>query len=271
MRSTVKFALAVGLLVLVCGLFSQGALAVDFGLYKIYFLGANYDEEANATTFSYKVMAAVNYGFDEWTIELNPECFGPGHVLEASEPYVYVGPDSITHIYGLTFTTPYAPGETRIVWFKMPGNLEVTYVKVDVRLGCTHWTKEIGGPDCPGQPGPPPPPPSGDGKSPGYWKNELAIYLDYKGGKQKEPDVADYAAQYGYTAEEAYNILNYGGNVMVAKLHRQVLAAKLSTAASYLSGYDTMIQQGQYMVAHPMEFTPEELENAKNDFEALHD
>jgi hypothetical protein len=261
----------VGLLVLVCGLFSQGALAVDFGLYKIYFLGANYDEDANVTTFSYKVMAAVNYGFDEWTIELNPECFGPGHVLEASEPYVYVGPDSITHIYGLTFTTPYAPGETRIVWFKMPGNLEVTYVKVDVRLGCTHWTKEIGGPDCPGQPGPPPPPPSGDGRSPGYWKNELAIYLDYKGGKQKEPDVADYAGQYGYTAEEAYNILNYGGNVMVAKLHRQVLAAKLSTAAGYLSGYDAMIQQGQYMVAHPMEFTPEELENAKDDFEALHD
>jgi hypothetical protein len=270
MKMMLKSALSVGLLVLMCSFLSQSALAVDFGLYKINFLGANYDEDANATTFSYEVKAAVNYGFDDWTIELNPECFGPSHVLEASEPYVYVGPDSITHIYGLTFTTPYVPGQTRIVWFTMPGNLEVTFVKVDVRLGCTHWTKEIGGPECPGQPGPPPPP-SGEGKSPGYWKNELAIYLDYKGGKQKEPDVASYADQYGYTAEEAYNILNYGGNAMLAKLHRQVVAAKLSTAAGYLSGYDAMIEQGQYMVAHPMEFTPDELEDAKDDFEALHD
>jgi hypothetical protein len=275
MKTMMKHVFSATLLVVVCGMFMglmpTAALGVDFGLYKIFFLGANYDEDTDATTFSYEVRAAVNYGFDDWTIELNPECFGPGDVSNASEPYVYVGPDPITGIYGLTFTTPYAPGETRIVWFEIPGNLAVVPVKVDVRLGCTHWTKEIGGPDCPGQPGPPPPPPSGEGKSPGYWKNELARYLGYKQGKMKEPDVAAYAAGYGYTAQEAYNILNYGGNIMLAKLHRQVVAAKLSTAAGYLSGYDAMIEQGQYMVAHPMEFTPDELENAKDEFEALHD
>lgn len=274
MRGRAMGILPQALLLLVCGLFiglnSSEVPAVDFGLYKINFLGATYDEGTNSTSFSYQVMAAVNYGFDDWTIELKPECFGPGHVLNASEVYTYVGPDPITGIYGITFTTAYAPGETRIVWFEMPGNLAVTSVKVDVREGCTRWTKEIGGPDCPGQPGPPQPP-SGEGKSPGYWKNELARYLGYKGGKLKETDVATYAGQYGYTPQSAYDILNYGGNDMVIKLHRQVVAAKLSTAAGYLSGYDAMLEQGQYMVAHPGEFTELELENTKNDFEALHD
>lgn len=358
MKTTAKHALSATLLVVVCGLFvgwmPSAALGVDFGLYKIFFLGATYDEDMDATTFSYEVRAAVNYGLDDWTIELNPECFGPGDVSDASEPYVYVGPDPITGIYGLTFTTPYAPGEVRTVWFKMPGNLSTTAVKVDVRYDCTHWTKEIDGPECPGAGCTPaqcsvtpdrdsvcvgtnviftasaagtPPftycwqkepytdpcisnsdqltifdvtfadegtyrvtvtnecgedicyvelivdecPMAGEGKSPGYWGTQLAKYLGYKRGKLLEPNIESYAAQYGYTAQSAYDIMYYDGNDMVDKLHRQLLAAKLSTAAGYLSGYDAMIEQGQYMVAHPEEFTEQELEDAKDEFEALHD
>ena len=359
MKAMMKHVFSATLLVVVCGLLMglmpSAALGVDFGLYKIFFLGATYDEGTDATTFSYEVRAAVNYGFDDWTIELNPECFGPGDVSDASEPYVYAGPDPITGIYGLTFTTPYSPGETRTVWFRMPGNLSTTAVKVDVRYDCTHWTKEIDGPECPGigctpaqcdvtpdrdsvcvranvtftadATGTPPftycwqkepytdpcisatseltiygvtlddegtyrvmvtnecgedicyvelivdeCPPTGEGKSPGYWKNELARYLGLKGGKLKEPDIAGYAAQYGYTPEEAHAIMLAGeGGTMVEKLHRQLLAAKLSTAAGYLSGVDALLEEGQYMVAHPEEFTEQELEDAKDQFEALHD
>ncbi len=275
MKAISKYAFTVLPLVLASviafvGLGSSNALGVDFGLYKINFLGATYDEGTDATTFSYQVMAAVNYGFDDWTIELNPDCFGAGDVLEASEPYEYGGPDPITNIYGIKFTTPYAPGETRTVWFRLPGNLSTTAVKVDVRWTCSHWTEEIEGPECGGQPTPPPP--EGEGKSPGYWGNQLAIYLGYKNGKLKEPNVESYAAQYGYTAEEAYAIMLSGkGGAPVEKLHRQLMAAKLSAAAGYLTGVDASLEEGQYMVAHPEEFTEQEILDAKDLFESLHD
>ena len=274
MKRITKHAFIMPLLILALSLFigfgASDALGVDFGLYTINFLGATYDPGSDATTFTYQVMAAVNYGFDDWTIELNPDCFGSGDVLEASEPYIYVGPDPMTGIYGIKFTTPYAAGETRTVWFRLPGNLSITAVKVDLRYTCTHWTKEIEGPECGGQPGPPPP--EGEGMSPGYWGNQLAIYLGYKNGKLKEPNVESYAAQYGYTAEEAYAIMLSGkGGTPVEKLHRQLLAAKLSTAAGYLLNMAELLEWGQYMVAHPAEFTFQELEDAKDLFESLHD
>ena len=267
--SAVLLVLASGIIVI--GLGSSDALGVEFGLYQINFLGATYDEGTDATRFTYQVMAAVNYEFDDWTLELNPDCFGSGNILDASEPYEYVGPDPITGIYGIKFTTPYAPGETRTVWFSLAGDLSTTVVKVDLRYTCTHWTKEIEGPECGGQPGPPPPPPSGEGKSPGYWKNQLARYLGYQRGKLNEPNVGSYAAQYGYTPESAYQILDYGGSDLVAKLHRQVLAAKLSTAAGYLSNMEELLERGQYMVAHPEEFTDQEIQDEKDFFESLHD
>jgi len=273
MKRIPKYALFVALSVLtsgmVIGLGSSDALGVDFGLHQINFLGAAYDPGKDATTFTYQVIAALNYPFDDWTLELNPECFGAGDILDASEPYQYVGPDTATGVYGIKFTTPYAAGETRTVWFRLPGNLSTTVVKVVLRDGCTYWEKEIEGPDCPGQPGPQPP--DGEGKSPGYWGNQLAIYLDLKGGKLKEPDVATYAGQYTYTAEEAYDIMNYGGDDPVQKLHRQLLAAKLSTAAGYLWNMGTLLDDGQYMVAHPEEFTEQQILDAKNFFESLHD
>ena len=273
MKRITKHTLIMPLLILASGLFisfgTSDALSVEFGLYQINFLGATYDEGTNATTFTYQVMAAVNYGFDDWTLELNPECFGSGNILDASEPYEYVGPDSVTGIYGIKFTTPYVPGETRTVWFSLAGDLSTTMVKVDLRYTCTHWTKEIEGPECGGQPGPPPP--SGEGMSPGYWKNQLAIFLGNKGGKLKEPDVESYALQHGYTAEEAYAILSVKKGSPVQQLHKQLLAAKLSTAAGYLSDMDELLEWGQYMVAYPGEFTDQEIEDAKDLFESLHD
>ncbi|MFH1335313.1 MAG: hypothetical protein ABII96_02255 [Candidatus Zixiibacteriota bacterium] len=258
----------------VLGLVPSYALGVDFGLYQINFLGATYDPGANATMFTYQGIAAVNYGFDDWQLELNPTCFGAGDILDASEPYLYVGPDPMTGIYGIKFTAPYGPGETRIVWFRFRGNLTTILVRVALRWDCTYWSGDIPGPQCGGQPGPPPPPPpppSGQGKSPGYWKNNLAVYLGLKNGNLNEPNVAAYAAQYGYTPQAAYQILDYGGTDMVVKLHRQVLAAKLSTAAGYLTNATDFLEWGQYMVAHPGEFTPEEIEDAKDLFESLHD
>ncbi len=249
---------------------APGAQAVGFGLYQIDFLNSSYDGGADVTTFTYRVTAAVDYGFDAWTVELKPECFGPGNVVGAGEPYQYVGPDPATHIYGIQFTTPYAPGETRNVWFSVAGNSAVTLIRVDVVEGCSHWTKEMSGPDCPGIVTPPPPP-SGTGKSPGYWKNNLAVYLGLKNGKLNEPYVANYAAQYGYTAQSAYEILSYGGDDMLLKLHKQLLSAELSTAAGYLSGADQLLLWGQYVVAHPGEFTAQEIEDAKDLFESLHD
>jgi hypothetical protein len=264
--------LGLALVIMLVGMSGSDALGVDFGLYQVDFLGAAYDAGANATTFTYRVAAAIDYGFDDWTVELKPECFGTGVVLDAGEPYLYAWPAPATGIYGITFTTPYAPSEIRTVWFRLAGNLASTQIRVDIREGCSHWTKEMNGPDCPGQPTPPlPPPPSGQGKSPGYWKNQLGRFLGYDNGNLKEPDVGGYAAQYGYTAQAAYDILNYGGDDMVAKLHRQVVAAKLSTAAGYLSGVDELLEEGQYMVVHPGEFTFQQLEDAKDLFESLHD
>jgi hypothetical protein len=340
---------------MIVGLGSSEAVAVNFGLYQINFLGATYDSGTVATTFTYQVIAAVDYGIDDWTVELTPDCFGPGDIIDASEAWVYAGPDTATGIYGITFTTPYAPGETRTVWFRLPGDLSTTLVRVDVEYTCSHWTKEMEGPECGGQPGPCTPPecdvtpdrdsvcvgsdvtftadatgtppltycwqkepyadpcisatnqltiygatsadegtyrvmvtnecgedicyvqlivdecPGGEGKSPGYWGNQLAIYLGLKNGKLKEPDVASYAAQYGYTAQSAYDIMNYGGDDPVAKLHRQLMAAKLSTAAGYLTDMAELLEWGQYMVANPWEFTEQEILDAKDLFEALHD
>jgi hypothetical protein len=34
---------------------------------------------------------------------------------------------------------------------------------------------------------------------------------------------------------------------------------------------DELLEEGQYMVAHPEEFTEQELEDAKDLFESLHD
>jgi hypothetical protein len=273
MRGMTKYALSVALCVAVCGLFlaldSSDALAVDFGLHKIDFMGATYDEGTNTTKFTYRVTAAVNYGFDHWTIELKPECFGPGDVLQANEPYMYVGPDPNTGIYGLTFTTPYLPNETRMVWFTMPGNLTTTLIKISVKEGCTYWNKEIPGPECGGDPGPEPP--DGEGKSPGYWGTQLAVYLGLKNGKLKEPNVAAYAAQYGYTAQQAYDIMAYGGDDALAKMHRQLVAAMLSVAAGYLSNVDGIIADALDILNNPGMYTEAEILAMKDLLESLHD
>jgi hypothetical protein len=447
-KHTVMMPLFILALAWFTGFGASPAFAVNFGGHSINFLGAAYDPGADATTFTYQVNAAsdpdttVRILF--WILELDPECFGAGDIIDASESYQYVGPDPATGVYGIKFDQPYAPGESRTVWFRLPGDLSVTVVQIIVRTGCSTWRKEIEGPECDGEPTPPTPPqcdvtpdrtvcvgfdatftdnttggtppytycwqkesyidscisttdeltisgatladagtyrmivtdslgyadtcyaelmvypapecdvtpdrdsvcvgsdvtftdnttggtppytycwqkhpytdpcisttsqltisgvtfadegtyrvivtdafdcadtcyaqlivdecpPDGEGKSPGYWGTQLAKYLGYKKGKLLEPNVESYAAQYGYTAEEAYNIMNYGGDDMVAKLHRQLLAAKLSTAAGYLSGVDELLEEGQYMVAHPEEFTEQELEDAKDLFESLHD
>jgi len=428
-------------LALFIGLGASDALSVSFGGHEINFLGATYDPGANATTFTYRAIAATNWGFDFWILALNPECFGAGDIMDASESFEYTVDDQIIPpILGIKFTQPYGPGESRDVSFRLSGDLSTALVRVVLReAGCTYHEREIEGPECgPGQPpqcdvtpdravcvgsdatfmdnttggtppytycwqkefytdpcisttnqltisdatladagtyrlivtdaldyadtcyaelivypapecdvtppsqevpvgsdatftdnttgGTPPytwcwqkepytdpcisttnqltifgvtladagtyrvivtdaydcadtcyavlrvPPPTGEGKSPGYWGNQLAIYLGYKNGKLKEPDVASYAAQYGYTAEQAYDIMLTGeGGTPVEKLHRQLVAAKLSTAAGYLSGMDELLEWGQYIVAHPGEFTEQEILDAKNFFESLHD
>ena len=539
MKKITKRTLMMPLLILTLAWFigfgASDALGVGFGGHEINFLGATYDPGADATTFTYRVTAAstpdtlVKILF--WILELDPECFGAGDIIDASESYEYVGPDPATGVYGIKFDQPYAPGESRTVSFRLPGDLSTNVVQIVVRTGCSYWRKEIPGPKCGGAPTPPVPPqcdvtpdlavcvgsdatftdnttagtppytycwqkepytdpcisttdqlsisgatlddagtyrmivtdalgyadtcyaefmvypapecdvmpdrdsvcvgsdvtftdnttggtppytycwqkepytdpcisttdqltifgatlddagtyrmivtdalgyadtcyaefmvypapecdvmpdrdsvcvgsdvtftdnttggtppytycwqkepytdpcisstdqltisdvtfadegtyrvivtdaldcadtcyaqlivdecpPAGEGKSPGYWKTQLAKYLGYKKGKLLEPNVESYAAQYGYTAEEAHSILDYGGTDMVIKLHRQVVAAKLSTAAGYLSGVDQLLEEGQYMVAHPEEFTEQELEDAKDLFESLHD
>jgi hypothetical protein len=348
-------ALVVAAAVMVLGWGCPEALGVYFGLHQVDFLGASYDAGTNSTTFSYRVTAAAGYPIDSWTVELDPECFGEGDILDASEAWVYVGPDPFTQIYGIQFTTPYAPGESRDVWFRLAGNVIVGFVRIDVRQDCSHWVKEMQGPECDGvtctpaecdvapdrdsvvvgsdvtftatatgtapftycwqkEPYTDPcisvtnqltlnyvtmadagtyrvlvtnecgedtcyvvlvvyePPPEGEGQSPGYWGNQLAIYLGLKNGKLKEPDVGDYCAEHGYTAEQAYAIFSIGeGGTSVEKLHRQLLAAKLSAAAGYLTNVDELLEWGQYMVAHPEEFTEQEILDAKDLFESLHD
>jgi hypothetical protein len=402
---------------IILGLSSSTALAVDFGPHDIIFMGAVYDAGTNTTKFTYQVSATTSYGFDSWFLALDPDCFGPGDVVDASEPWEYVENYLGSEMKGIKFIQPYAPDEARIVWFKVKGNVMVYKIRVVLSAGCTNWFEEIDGPHCVGVPEPecsvdppsaaicdgssqqfcvivsggippftyswsngavtqcitvsaagtysitvsddegnvctceatltvdpnpncsvdppsaeieegfsqqfcvvpsggtPPftylwstgettecitvgavgtysvtvtdandcegicqatltmkPPSDGEGRSPGYWKNELAIYLGLKKGKQKEPDVASYAAQHGYTAQEAYNIMLAGeGGTPVEKLHRQLLAAKLSAEAGYLTDVDEYLEEGQYMVAHPEEFTEEEILDAKDFFESLHD
>ncbi len=395
------------------------ARAVDFGLYKINFLGATYDAGTNSTKFTYQATAAVNYGFDCWFLELNPDCFGPGEVVDASEPWEYVDNYLGSGMAGIKFTQPYAPGESRIVWFSIKGNVIVDLVRVVLSWGCTNWFKEIDGPECGGGPVEPPPdcsvdppsgavcegssqqfcvivtgglppftyswsngagtqcitvseagtysitvtddndsvctseatltlypvpecsvdppsaeidegssqefcviptggtppytylwsngattqcitvseagtysvtvtdyldcvgtceatltvrPPVGQGKSPGYWGNQLAIYLGLKNGKLQEPNVAAYAAEHGYTPQQAYDVVLAGeGGTELEKMHRQLVAAKLSSSAGYLTGVDELLEQGQYMVAHPGEFTEQEIQDFKDMLESLHD
>ena len=400
----------------ILGLSSSAALAVDFGPHDIIFMGAVYDAGTNTTKFTYQVAAATNYGFDSWFLALNPDCFGPGDVVDASEPWEYVENYLGSEMKGIKFTQPYAPDEARIVWFKVKGYVMVYKIRVVLSAGCTNWFEEIDGPECVGVPEPEcsvdppsaaicdgssqqfcvivsggippftyswsngattqcitvsaagtysitvtddegnvctceatltvvpgpncsvdppsaeidegfsqqfcvvpsggtPPytylwstgattecitvsiagtysvtvtdandcvgicqatltvkPPVGEGKSPGYWGNQLAIYLGLKNGKLKEPDVADYAAQHGYTAQQAYDVILAGeGGTHLEQMHRQLVAAKLSSSAGYLTGVDEILAQGQYMVAHPGEFTEKEIEDFKDLLESLHD
>ncbi len=111
----------------------------------------------------------------------------------------------------------------------------------------------------------------GLGKSPGYWGNQLAIYLGLKNGKLKEPNVAAYAAEHGYTAQEAYDIMAIGeGGTALEKMHRQLVAAKLSASAGYITGVDELLELGQDMVANPGDYTEEEILDLKDVLEALH-
>jgi len=458
---------------IIIGLNPSTAFCETFGLHQINFLGTVYDAGMNATAFTYQVTAAVNYGFTCWVLALDPECFGSGNVLNASEAWEYVDPYLDTGISGIKFTQPYAPNESRIVFFTLKGYIPVGKVSVALTADCSHWFREMDGPICgPGippptecsvdppsaeicegspqqfcvilsggtppytyswsngattqcitvsaagtysvtvtddngsvctceatltvNPGPScsvdppsaeicdgcndghdggcydghdgghydghnggcndghdgrsrgetygggwgdndndeckdstqqfcvvpsggtppytyswsngattqcitvsaagtysvtvtdvngcvttcqatltvkPPPGGGEGKSPGYWKHELAIYLGYaKKGKLKEPNVAAYAAEHGYTAQQAYDIILAGeGGTALEKMHRQLVAAKLSASAGYLTGVDELLEQGQYMVAHPGEFTDQQFEDFKDVLEALHD
>lgn len=269
MKTISKHTLLMPLLVLALGLFigfgTSDALAL--GGHEINFISASYDG-AVATTFTYQVTAHSNYPFDYWILELNPKCFGAGDIIDASESYEYVGPDPASGLYGIKFTTPYAAGETRTVWFTLPGDLSTTVVRIVLLQDCTHWWGEEEGPDCPGEPGEQP---EGEGMSPGYWKNQLAIFLGDKGGKLKEPDVESFALQYGYTAEEAYAILSVKGGSPVDQLHKQLLAAKLSTAAGYLSNMTELLAWGQDMVHNPENYTDQQILDAKDLFESLHD
>lgn len=270
-KNTLLMPLLILALSLVIGFGSSDVFAEEFGSHQINFLGASYDPGADATTFTYQVIAGDGFiGIDDWILELSPECFGERHIIDASELFVYVVDDPPAYITGIKFTEPYGAGESRTVWFRLSGDLSTTPVRVILRqAGCQYIERRLDGPDCPGEPGEPPP--EGEGMSPGYWKNQLAIYLGYKGGKLKEPDVESYAAQYGYTAVEAYAILSVKGGSPVDQLHKQLLAAKLSTAAEYLLNIDQLLEDGQYMVAHPGEFTDQEILDAKDLFESLHD
>jgi hypothetical protein len=274
MKRITRYIIAVILLVfassIILGLSSSAAFAVDFGPHDINFMDAYYDAGTNTTTFTYQVSATTNYGFDYWFLALNPECFGPGHVVDASEPWEYVENYLGSEMKGIKFTQPYAPDEMRIVWFKIKGNLIVDKVRAILTAGCTNWFEELEGPECGGVPEPPP----GiyNGRSPGYWGHQLAVYLGYNRGKfHEKAHLADYLAEIGYSAEMAYAILWYGGSDMVSKLHRQLVAAKLNVAAGYLSGMDVneLIDLAEYMVDHPGEFTEKELEDVKDKLDEL--
>jgi hypothetical protein len=115
-------------------------------------------------------------------------------------------------------------------------------------------------------------PPEYNGRTPGYWGHQLACYLGYSDGFfHEEEHLADYLAEIGYSAEMAYAILWYGGNDMLSKLHRQLVAAKLNVAAGYLfdGEVDDLIEEAEYMIAHPDEFTKDELEEVKDALDEL--
>ncbi len=274
MKTITKHTLLMPLLILalslVIGFGSSDVFAEEFGSHQINFMGASYDLGTDATTFTYEVIAGDGFiGIDDWILELNPECFRGGDIIDASEPFVYVVDDPPAYITGIKFTEPYAPGESRTVWFRLPGDLSTTPVRVILRqAGCQYIERRLDGPDCPGEPGEPP---EGEGMSPGYWKNQLAIKLGDKGGKLKEPDVEIYAGQYGYTARQAYEILSSKGGEPVDQLHKQLLAAKLSTAAGYLSGMTELLEWGQDIVHNPGNYTEQQILDAKDFFESLHD
>jgi len=256
-------------LALVMGVGASNALGEDFGLHQINFKGAFYDAGINATQFNYEVIAHDNYPFDYWVLALNPECFGPGHVVEVSETWEYVNPDVPTGVVGIKFTQPYAAGEGRWVWFRIKGNVLVDTVEVVLREGCTNWRDGIRGPECGGLPQPPG---EYNGKTIGYWKHQLAVYLGYKEkARLHEENLGDYLAQIGYTAEQAYEILRYHGNNMADLLNKQLMAAKLNVAAGYLFDADIaqLISIADDMVADPSGFTRDEMEEVKDKLDEL--
>ena len=152
MKRITRYSVSVILLVfassIIMGLSASAVFAVDFGPHDINFMGAVYDAGTNTTKFTYQVAAATNYGFDSWFLALNPECFGPGEVVEVSELWEYVENYLGSEMKGIKFTKPYAPDEARIVWFKVKGNVIVYKIRVVLSFGCTNWFEEIEGPEC---------------------------------------------------------------------------------------------------------------------------
>jgi len=270
MKKISKNSLIVLIALLALGIITSIALAGNFGLHQINFIAAVYDPATNATTFDYQVIAGWNYPFDYWILTLNPECFGAGHIVDVSEPWEYVAPDPLTGITGIKFTQPYAANESRMVWFRIKGNVVVDSVLAALREGCSNWYRYLKGPQCGGLPQPP----EGEynGKTIGYWKHQLSVYLGYNTKahmQETKENLSAYLAQIGLTAEQAYNILSYKGSDMAGLLNKQLVAAKLNVAAGYLWGIDALIAQASYMVAHPNEFTREQMEEVKDQLDEL--
>jgi hypothetical protein len=269
MKKIYKNSLIVIIALLALGIITSIAVAENFGLHQIIFNAATYDPMTNATTFTYQVIAGWNYPFDSWQITLNPECFGAGSIVDASEPYEYLSPDPVSGVTGIRFTQPYAANESRMVWFEIKGNVLVAKVSVALKENCTYWFKYLDGPECGGLPQPPPG--EYNGKTIGYWKHQLAVYLRYNKGNMQETkeNLTAYLSRIGLTAEQAYNILSYKGSDMASLLNKQLVAAKLNLAAGYLWAIDALIAQASYMVAHPSEFERIAIEDVKNQVEAL--
>jgi hypothetical protein len=87
--------------------------------------------------------------------------------------------------------------------------------------------------------------------------------------QETKENLAAYLTQIGLLAEQAYNILSYKGSDMAGLLNKQLVAAKLNIAAGYLWGIDALIAQASYMVAHPNEFTREQMEEVKDQLDEL--
>jgi hypothetical protein len=121
--------------------------------YSITLQGAEYDENSDATTFTYLVISNPDGGpaISHWDIEILEGCGGSDVLLGSNDNLVeFSDPDPTTGVRGVKFDTGYDDQEERTVTVTLAGEWSVGEATIAVKSGNGFVLGTVEGPVCNG-------------------------------------------------------------------------------------------------------------------------